>query len=67
MEKRDFNNLMHLKQEEPREKIEKYLPSEPDKSVGVDERDYNSHETLEFIKSQSSVIQCEPSNFLRDS
>ena len=43
------------------------MPSEPDKSAGVDERDYNSHETLEFIKSQSSVIQCEPSNFLRDS
>ena len=33
----------------------------------ANEREYNSHETLEFIKSQSSVIQCEPSNFLRDS
>ena len=27
----------------------------------------HSHDTFEFIKSQSSVIQCEPSNFLKDS
>ena len=68
MEKKDFSNLMHLKQEvEPREKTEKYLPNEPEKYVEANEREYNSHETLEFIKSQSSVIQCEPSNFLRDS
>lgn len=50
--------------EKPKKFIQRPL-DDPEPPIEPLEREYISHDTLVFIKSQSSVIQCEPSNFLK--